>query len=348
MEDISPLFAVQAEKALQNNNVQLAIDLCERGLKFFPDYLMGYILLAEAYQKIGEEIRRDSILEQVKSKFQASHYTQHIEKIISNVENPPVIESNFVETLSETSEEILPEDVYTEEVITEEEVNIDELAAQGLDANAIEVTEIEDVAEFMVEDTVENEASNEIATEEICKPDEFEQDIENEQSDEFIFQNNDANELIATEPEQQINPNLLSANDLQLIPGIDFIPIRFNYYEVLEFYHNFISQNISEVQAATELTFQAKLNDSVKLGDIVQDFVSEYQVDEKLIDEVEETQQDYENEIVPTATLAMIYEKQKKYQEALDIYEKLLIRTPDKADFYRSKIEEITNILFEM
>ncbi len=345
MEDISPLFAVQAEKALQNNNIQLAIDLCERGLKYFPDYLMGYVLLAEAYQKLGVKDRRDTVLDQIKSKFQASHYTQHIEKIISNVENPPVVESNFV-----TIDSKIPEDVYPEEVLPQEEVNIDQLFAQGLDPDATEITEITeigDVPEFTVEDTVEDEITNEIITEDIYEPNEYEHNIENEQSSESIFQDNYSNELISEEPKQGVDSNILYANDLQLIPGIDFLPIKYNYSEVLEFHHNFISQNTSEIRPQTKLTLQAKLNDSVKLGDIVQNFMTENQVDEKLIDEVEETHQDYDEEIVPTATLAMIYEKQQKYTEALDIYEKLLIRIPEKATIYREKIEEITNILFE-
>lgn len=44
-----------------------------------------------------------------------------------------------------------------------------------------------------------------------------------------------------------------------------------------------------------------------------------------------------------TETLAKIYELQKKYSKALDAYEKLMVKHPEKADYFRERIKLIEN-----
>lgn len=374
MEDISPLFAVQAEKALHDNNIQLAIDLCERGLKFFPDYLMGYVLLAEAYQKLGEVAQRDTILEQVKSKFQASHYTQHIERIISNVENPPEIEyksdeNNILENIDGNSSD---DKSNSNASISEqfdgtgnnEEINIDELILQTLNENAEEIIDVPEITDILDLETP-SETIEETADKEIIEHFTINENEENEPKRELIYYDNDvASELVSESVKLQIDSSTFLAKDLLLIPGIDFIPIRYNYYKVTEFYFNYtMNKNISDSNNIST-SWERQLDNFIEFGESVGNFadsqphidsnsnnyeVQEYDTNKDVINEIEErTANDYDDEIVPTATLAMIYEKQNKYQEALDIYEKLLLKTPEKADLYRNKIEEITNILFEI
>lgn len=46
-----------------------------------------------------------------------------------------------------------------------------------------------------------------------------------------------------------------------------------------------------------------------------------------------------------TETLALIYEKQKKYDKAIAIYQKLISKNPEKSSIFASRINEINNIL---
>lgn len=48
---------------------------------------------------------------------------------------------------------------------------------------------------------------------------------------------------------------------------------------------------------------------------------------------------------VATETLAVIYEKQGKYEKALGIYQKLIAKYPEKSSIFASRISEINNII---
>ena len=48
---------------------------------------------------------------------------------------------------------------------------------------------------------------------------------------------------------------------------------------------------------------------------------------------------------VETETLAVIYQKQGKYEKALSIYQKLIAKYPEKSSIFASRISEINNII---
>ena len=50
---LSPLFAIDAQNLLNDGKIQEAIDLCEEGLKAFPNYAAGEGVLARAYKQLG-------------------------------------------------------------------------------------------------------------------------------------------------------------------------------------------------------------------------------------------------------------------------------------------------------
>ena len=62
--------------------------------------------------------------------------------------------------------------------------------------------------------------------------------------------------------------------------------------------------------------------------------------DETLIDDFESP-----NEEIVSETMAGIYSSQGNYHEALALYEKMIETKPEKAEFYRGKIEEIKKLL---
>jgi tetratricopeptide (TPR) repeat protein len=70
LKEISnPVFLIEAESALENQNYTRAIELCERGIEYFPDYYLGYVLLIEAYEGIRNFEEADKIFHLATNKF---------------------------------------------------------------------------------------------------------------------------------------------------------------------------------------------------------------------------------------------------------------------------------------
>jgi hypothetical protein len=55
-----------------------------------------------------------------------------------------------------------------------------------------------------------------------------------------------------------------------------------------------------------------------------------------------------DNEDVATETLAMVFENQKLYDKAVSIYEKLILKFPEKRAYFASRIEELRNNLKQL
>jgi tetratricopeptide (TPR) repeat protein len=53
-EKILPTFVLSAAKALSDGKSDIAIELCKNGIENFPEYPIGFILLAEAYEHSGD------------------------------------------------------------------------------------------------------------------------------------------------------------------------------------------------------------------------------------------------------------------------------------------------------
>lgn len=93
---------------------------------------------------------------------------------------------------------------------------------------------------------------------------------------------------------------------------------------------------MAEAQKAAKLEEAAKAAAPQQVEEDVMD-EEEVAIDLKAKDSVK----DHDENI--TETLAKIYELQKKYSKALDAYEKLIVKYPEKADYFRERIKLIEN-----
>lgn len=62
MEEISLLFAIQAEQLLNEGSVDEAIELCSKGIELYPDYPSAYFLLANAYITKGDLLKAEETI----------------------------------------------------------------------------------------------------------------------------------------------------------------------------------------------------------------------------------------------------------------------------------------------
>lgn len=189
MSEISPLFAIEAEKLLNEGKPEQAAELCERGLDEYPDYTAALIVLAKAYQAIGKA----DVAEETKK---SADETQ-----LPTARNITNIHSVIMQTASELPTEPRVDD-YSSEAST---LNNDELSFLGLSGKDDENTE-----------TVENTP----VQEEITPDDDMEFDFDellssvDEGSVEEVGNDNlpdiDSNES----DNEAVSENILSVDDL--------------------------------------------------------------------------------------------------------------------------------------
>lgn len=68
MDEISVLFALEAEELINENKLDEAIKLCEAGLKIYPDYASAVAILAHAYLLRGDSQKAENIIEKYSDK----------------------------------------------------------------------------------------------------------------------------------------------------------------------------------------------------------------------------------------------------------------------------------------
>ncbi len=71
-ENITPFFAIEAEKLLSEGRISEAIELCKNGINIYPDYQTAYIVLFRAYLKNNELISAKELLTHFNNLFPTS------------------------------------------------------------------------------------------------------------------------------------------------------------------------------------------------------------------------------------------------------------------------------------
>jgi len=97
MNDISPMFAVEADKLLLSGFPDEAAELCLIGLEAFPDYPTAYTVLAKAYHLTGNENKCAEIIAEAQNKFPSSKTVQRVSIDFlnsTNIFNDPTSEIN--------------------------------------------------------------------------------------------------------------------------------------------------------------------------------------------------------------------------------------------------------------
>ncbi len=395
MEEISPLFAIQAEKALQSNNPQLAIEICRRGVQFFPDYQIGYILMAEAYEMMGNTAERDKLIQEIHQKFPNAITTKAIEQkiktegtLLKEFEDRQISSSEFElkneENVSEPfySEFLTPENApselnennFKEEIISLdsnidkhqlEEIefsNVDELIGEAQSV----IEDIEETIQDLEDELIEKndiELSEEIIMSETSSVDDEEiiqefAEMESEISDlqDFANINQDpssvvefSDELIELEADESpfentieelpyLQINSIDFSNIDLIPGINFLPFKFNYEEIILFSQNLTLDKYKETYEIPTMQ-DIQINENINTKSVKNNLETQTTNNQDIeAEQIDQENEDNSDDFIPTETLAMIYERQGKFLQAIEIYQKLMEIHPEKMEHYLNKI----------
>jgi hypothetical protein len=145
-----PSFAVAAIHLLQSNSILEAAQLCASGVEHYPDYIGGYVLLASAYESLGQSSDAQLIREALYARFPG------LPPLRSYVQVQPVLvaeDTLIVEEPHASEHEHLPEEVPTAQAVS----ILDEEHATEPELELYEEPEAEPEPELFEEPEVEPE-----------------------------------------------------------------------------------------------------------------------------------------------------------------------------------------------
>jgi len=134
-----PSFAVTAIHLLQSNSILEAAQLCASGVEHYPDYIGGYILLASAYESLGQHHDAQVIREALHTRFPGL----------------PLLKS-YIQAQQESLVEDTP-DIEEPQTFDEDQVPEVEQIAESVSVLEVEPA-IEPVAEFSEDFIIEAES----------------------------------------------------------------------------------------------------------------------------------------------------------------------------------------------
>ena len=375
MEDISPLFAVEAEELLEEGKLEDAIELCKKGIEAYPDYPSAYTILASAANRLKNydlslEYLKKALDEFPGNKVIKGTYSKTEELAKNEIENEP----------PQTDEDIMigtdKHTVSEEESAQEEENKLEEESKQHSEENTEDIRE--EKTELHEETAVEEENKTEEKTE--SEPEELETEIEQKKESEIIDEESgiieedsetklqedeediqeDKTELTKSNSESaheaedkvkspeidEINynytePENLRAAEIDLIPGFKISSIEASNYDAgmkVKNYNRFLRSKMEvNTKDLPEDNPYSKIAENIKKS--------------KIEPEKTAPKKEIENKNDPAAivsdTMANIYYRQGAYMQALEIYKKLIEKNPSKKEEYEERISQINQKLEE-
>jgi tetratricopeptide (TPR) repeat protein len=207
-----PSFAVTAIHLLQSNSILEAAQLCASGVEHYPDYIGGYVLLASAYESLGQHHDAQVIREALHTRFPGlpllKSYIQAQQE--SLVEDTPDIEEP----------QTFDEDQVPEVELIAESVPVLEVEpATESEVVCFEEPAIEPVAEFSEDFIIE--AESEVHVELAIEP-----EPETFEGPSPVTSHPNVLRLIEMAP-ITTDTRIIRSSSVRLIPGLEFTSLRF-------------------------------------------------------------------------------------------------------------------------
>ena len=207
-----PSFAVTAIHLLQSNNILEAAQLCASGVEHYPDYIGGYVLLASAYESLGQHHDAQVIREALHTRFPGlpllkSYIQTKQESLVEDtpdIEEPQTFDEDQVPEVEQIAESV---SVLEVEPATESEVVCFEEPA------------IEPVAEFSEDFIIE--AESEVHVELAIEP-----EPETFEGPSPVTSHPNVLRLIEMAP-ITTDTRIIRSSSVRLIPGLEFTSLRF-------------------------------------------------------------------------------------------------------------------------
>lgn len=78
MDDLEPLFLLEAERLLELGDVRESAELCTRGLEKYPDYSSAYLVLLRSLEAMGDIVQMQEVLTNVPNSIKIRQSVQEL------------------------------------------------------------------------------------------------------------------------------------------------------------------------------------------------------------------------------------------------------------------------------
>ncbi len=334
MDEISPLFALEAEQLLLSGFAEEAIEICNNGLAVYPDYPVARVILARAYNLIGKKEQSELILKEAKENSYGKVLDKfNINESILTIDNKQDSDEFTIEDKSYSMESISE--------ILEVDKQQEKYQPQGNSFDSIDLDSFNDEFKELL-----NAIDNSIPLKIADKPKEIESVIIPAVAaiPPKTIINSTQVEKNKPEPKETIITkalsNILSKNE-------DFFFQSDDVNEKIESIENSIFYKINEeIERTKDVTSLIKIkeninhvnNDSLKM--VVMGLISTRFINNKT-DKLKPEEKSSDLPIY-TETMAKIFTAQGAKDKAINIYRKLIISEPSKQEYYNTQIAKIT------
>jgi len=341
-ENISINFAIEAEEMLQEGNYTEAINLCELGLKVYPNYLSAYSISTKALTYIGgKEKALDFVasipntichykmynllinnlkkqIDEIDLYIKGGIHDVEINKAFQIFQNSDIpLENNYSSDFAniDSINEIINKDNTNDFVDSDEGIDsfksIDFLFDNADDEYKskyeIKIDDVQIHNQFDLNDNIFN------LTDEVIQASD---QNSNEDNIDEMFDNLSQNEDYGNSIDL-----ILNANNIDIIPGFE------NDLEEAD--------DIYSIDTPKDETDFTALLESLKNADLIRSVNVQYDEDEMM-------EEEFTNDDLPiTEEMAEILIKQNKNDLAINIFEKLILLNPEKQEHYIEKINSL-------
>ncbi len=360
----APSFAVTAIELLQSNSILEAAQLCASGVEHYPDYIGGYILLASAYESLGQLRDAQVIREALHARFPGlpilKSYAVVPSDTISEAEILHAAEDDFEPQIEEISEPLI-------------DVIVEQYDPEPVDLQCEIVESAQEAAVSYVEAIIEEEPTNVSTDEEQHVEESVEELVDDATQVEDIYLDiveapevADPVEVVdsAAEPLYVSHPNVLRLIEMapvttdtriirsasvRLIPGLEFTSLRFEGVrsrgrrEITSLLDPPAFRTFHQMRRpARSSDAQEARKKPVTLEELAAR-LTDARMPRSAAVEQEISKEDFSAQPSPimiTETIARIYMQQGSYELAIEAFKNLQAHKPQKHDEFDKLIKE--------
>jgi len=344
-----PSFAVSALTLLRQNSIVEAAQLCASGVEHYPDYIGGYILLASAFEALGQREDAALIRDALRIRFPQLEGVKTYElgqdsELDRELEAEPELE---IAAEPESEAELGPEpEVEVEPEQDAEQVLVEEPVIVKIHDEPVAVAESAIVEEIHVETETAavRTASDSETTPEFVELDE----VVVEQPSYIAPSHPNVLRLIEMAPLSTDTRIIRSAN-VRLIPGLEFTSLRFEgtrsrgRREIAPLLDPPAFRTFHQMRRTMRPTDAGEQRKKPVTLEELAARLNDARMPRNAIVDPEVSREDLSAQQAPiiiTETIARIYVQQGSYELAIDAFKALQKQKPEKHGEYEKLIKE--------